>query len=281
MAIKTLKTNNINPVTTSADLLGLVSNETGTGSLVFNTSPTLVTPLLGTPTSGSLINCTGLPLTTGVTGVLESDNGGTGLNLTSSVIKVSLGSPALSAVSAVAATQAVAGAANLVLDGTLATAGVVTFVTARNVQAVSSDAADTTQTLHIVGTNILGVAMSETITLNGLTIVYGKKAFKTITSIAVSAACTGNITVGNSTALGLPFKLTAQSDLLATFFNNISEATLPTIALGDATAVSATTGDTRGTLILNSTLDGSPVSVYINVYTGTTAALYGATEYSA
>jgi hypothetical protein len=57
----------------------------------------------------------------------------------------------------------------------------------------------------------------------------------------------------------------------------------PSKVLGqvDATAVSATTGDTRGTLILNSTLDGSPVSVYINVYTGTTATLYGATEYSA
>ena len=47
--------------TTSAQLLGVISNETGTGSLVFATSPTLVTPLLGTPTSGSLVNCTGFP----------------------------------------------------------------------------------------------------------------------------------------------------------------------------------------------------------------------------
>jgi len=36
---------------------------TGTGSAVLATSPTLVTPLLGTPTSGNLANCTGLPLT--------------------------------------------------------------------------------------------------------------------------------------------------------------------------------------------------------------------------
>lgn len=34
---------------------------TGTGKFVFDTSPTLVTPLLGTPTSGTLTNCTGLP----------------------------------------------------------------------------------------------------------------------------------------------------------------------------------------------------------------------------
>ena len=47
--------------TTSAQLAGVISNGTGTGSLVFNTSPTLVTPALGTPASGVLTNCTGLP----------------------------------------------------------------------------------------------------------------------------------------------------------------------------------------------------------------------------
>jgi len=44
--------------TTSAELAGVISDEEGTGLLVYNTSPTLVTPVLGTPTSGTLTNCT-------------------------------------------------------------------------------------------------------------------------------------------------------------------------------------------------------------------------------
>src|SRR5579871_2341434 len=36
-----------------------LSGQTGTGNFVGSTSPTLVTPLLGTPTSGVLTNCTG------------------------------------------------------------------------------------------------------------------------------------------------------------------------------------------------------------------------------
>jgi len=38
-----------------------VTTSTGTGATVLSTSPTLTTPLLGTPTSGNLANCTGIP----------------------------------------------------------------------------------------------------------------------------------------------------------------------------------------------------------------------------
>lgn len=55
--------------TTSAQLAGVMSDETGSGALVFATSPTLVTPALGTPASGTLTSCTGLPISTGVSGL--------------------------------------------------------------------------------------------------------------------------------------------------------------------------------------------------------------------
>lgn len=47
--------------TTSAQLAGVISDETGSGSLVFGTSPTLTTPNLGTPSALTLTNATGLP----------------------------------------------------------------------------------------------------------------------------------------------------------------------------------------------------------------------------
>ena len=55
--------------TTSAELAGVISDETGSGALVFATSPTLVTPVLGTPQSANLINATSLPISTGVSGL--------------------------------------------------------------------------------------------------------------------------------------------------------------------------------------------------------------------
>jgi hypothetical protein len=46
-----------------------VTTSTGSGNNVLSTSPTLVTPVLGTPTSATLTTATGLPISTGVSGL--------------------------------------------------------------------------------------------------------------------------------------------------------------------------------------------------------------------
>lgn len=51
----------------SANLASLLTDETGTGANVFATNPVLVTPNLGTPSAGTLTNCSGLPVG-GITG---------------------------------------------------------------------------------------------------------------------------------------------------------------------------------------------------------------------
>ena len=53
----------------SANLAAAVTDETGSGALVFATSPTLVSPALGTPTSVNLTYGTNLPISTGVDGL--------------------------------------------------------------------------------------------------------------------------------------------------------------------------------------------------------------------
>jgi hypothetical protein len=55
--------------TATTDVHGCTGAATGTGALVRATSPTLITPALGTPSSGTLTNCTGLPIATGVSGL--------------------------------------------------------------------------------------------------------------------------------------------------------------------------------------------------------------------
>ena len=67
----------------SANLATAVTDETGSGALVFATSPTLVTPLLGTVTSGVISACTSTSMVM-VTPVLGTPTSGVLTNCTGS-----------------------------------------------------------------------------------------------------------------------------------------------------------------------------------------------------
>ncbi len=60
--------------TTSLQFKGVISDETGSGAVVFATSPTLVTPALGTPSALVLTNATGLPAASVLAGSLGAGN---------------------------------------------------------------------------------------------------------------------------------------------------------------------------------------------------------------
>jgi hypothetical protein len=58
-------------VGSSADLAGIISDESGTGVLAFTNSPSFTTPALGTPSAVTLTNATGLPVS-GITASTSS-----------------------------------------------------------------------------------------------------------------------------------------------------------------------------------------------------------------
>lgn len=147
----------------------------------------------------------------------------------------------------------------------------------------SSAAADTVVT--VTGYDKYLQKMVETITVaSGQSTGAGKKAFAYVSSIAIYSA--GDVTsdtlnVGVGDVLGLPFKISAKSDLMQVWFDDVYETTAPTVVVGSAATVTATTGDVRGTADINGTLNGSKeVVVYMVVDPSDRDTLLGITNYA-
>jgi hypothetical protein len=185
---------------------------------------------------------------------------------------------ALSA-TAVAAAQAVAGAGNLTINGASATGGVATLDVPRAVSIVSSNAGDTTQTATVTGTDAYGLAVSEAITFNGTSTVSGKKAFKTVTRVAISAALTGNGSVGSTDIFGLPIRANGRNYVL-TAWNSAFVTTGTFTAAVTTSPATTTTGDVRGTFAPADAADGTKrLTLWVFVLDDDTqTGLYGVTQ---
>jgi len=206
---------------TSANLISAVSDETGSGALVFATSPTLVTPALGTPSSGTLTSCTGLPISTGVSGL------GTGVatflatpssaNLASAVTDETGSGALVFGTSPTITTSLVAGGASFDLLNTTATtvnfAGAATTLTVGNTataaQTVNMFTASTGASTYNIATGATATATTKAINIgtNGVSgsttnITIGGSAGTSTTTVNGDLTVGGNLTIsGNTTIL--------------------------------------------------------------------------------
>jgi len=202
----------------SANLAAAVTNETGSGSLVFATSPTLVTPILGTPTSGTLSNCTGLSLTTGVTGTLPVANGGTGVTSSTGTGSVVLsasptftGTPAAPTPLTADNSTTIATTAYVVNKIAAVASGVTTFsggTTGLTPSTATSGAITLDGTLAVAngGTGSTSLNGAGIMTLSGTQTVTGAKTFSSTITGSISGnagTVTGGVyTTGNQSIAG-------------------------------------------------------------------------------
>jgi len=89
----------------------------------------------------------------------------------------------------------------LVLNGSLVSGGTATLDVARRV-LFTTTADETTKTVTLVGANWSGSPIGETLTLVNNTTVASVLDYKTLSSVTVSAALTGNLSIGTTTVAG-------------------------------------------------------------------------------
>lgn len=159
---------------------------------------------------------------------------------------------------------------------------------ARNV-TISSNAGSTAQNVTVVGYDIYGVRMTETIAFaGGAVTTSGKKAFKYILSVTPATTDAGHLmSVGTGDVYGFNVRNDKFEDVnifWAGAFITASTGWLAAVLTNPATA---TTGDVRGTYAVQSASDGTkrlaifislPLFNLVNATPADASTLYGVTQ---
>lgn len=184
--------------------------------------------------------------------------------------------PAAASASNLAASQAVATAKNLTLfAGTGITVSTdlsgntrYNLDVARVVGVVSNNIGDTTQLVTVSGFDLYGVPMTARVTLNGTTLVNTLKAFKSVTSVAISAATAGNVSCGSGDRLGLPYRVTEAGYVISVKWGGLLPQDAGVFVAASQAAATLLTGDVRGLYVPSSTIDGTKRLVLTMALTG-------------
>lgn len=287
----------------SANLAAAVTDETGSGALVFANSPTLVTPALGTPSSLTLTNATGLPPTTGISGwpanaagVLTNNGSGT-LSWGAAGGGITIGTTAIASGTATRLLYETAGnvvgeISGATSDGTTVTLTSPTINTGITLNAAPltmsgniSSAAWTTSGIRIKGASVTltdttssgTVAAAYTNVLGGNTIAASSSTTFTdyYTTFITQPTAGTNVTFTRRWALGLSGNLSTAGTIVQTsasataFESGPNGSTNPVFRLVNNTASAATglsiTGNAAGSgVTLTALSSGTNESVYIN-----------------
>ncbi|MDB4343776.1 hypothetical protein OAA11_01140 [Schleiferiaceae bacterium] len=270
----------------SANLASAITDETGSGALVFATSPTLVTPVLGTPASGTLTNCTGLPISSGVSGLAANvatflgtpssanlraavtDETGSGVavfNDTPTLITPVLG--------AATATSVAVGSASTVDATGLSVQGGVTAVGVITASSYSGSGANLTN-VNAVTATVADESSDTTCFPLFATTATGDQALKSDSSALTYNSGTGNLSAtlltgtlqtaaqGNVTSLGTLTSLTVSGNITAngniegdgsTAISNMASAAVTSVTSTNIQATNLKANDGTASIVISDT----------------------------